>query len=126
VPSHWSFAEAAGLAATAPVGYGALVVRAGLKKGETVLVHGAAGGLGLMAVQVAKAVGARVIATGGSEEKLAVTRRFGADETVNYSDPNWHQNVLALTVGEGVDVVYDSVGLVVSNVLLCLAPVDRN
>lgn len=114
IPRGWSFADAAGLAATASVGYGGLVIRAELKKGETVLIHGAAGGLGLMAVQVAKAMGAKVIATSGSDEKLEVARRFGADGVVNYGKGDWWKEVMTLTDGAGVDVVYDSVGLVVS------------
>ena len=65
-----------------------------------------------MAVQIAKAIGARVIATAGSREKLAVARRFGADEIINYNDGEWWEEVLKLTNGEGVNVVYDSVGLV--------------
>lgn len=80
------------------------------------LIHAAAGGLGLMAVQIAKAVGCRVIATAGSREKLDVARRFGADEVVDYVEyaEEWWKKVLELTKGEGVDVVYDVVGLVVS------------
>jgi NADPH2:quinone reductase len=77
-----------------------------------VLIHAAAGGLGLMAVQIAKAVGAKVIATAGSKEKLDVAKRFGADEVVNYDEGEWWKTVLELTRGEGVDIVYDSVGLV--------------
>lgn len=68
--------------------------------------------MGLMAVQIAKAVGARVIATAGSKEKLEVAKRFGADDVVSYDDTDWWKQVLTLTNGEGVDVVYDSVGLV--------------
>ena len=113
IPNHWDFEEAAGLAATAPVSYGALVVRCSLKKGECVLIHAAAGGLGLMAVQIAKAVGARVIATASSKEKLDVAKSFGADECVNYNSiPEWWKEILCLTEGNGVDVVYDPVGLV--------------
>jgi NADPH2:quinone reductase len=124
IPSSWSFKEAAGLAYTAPVSYGALVVRGGLKKGETVLIHAAAGGLGSMAVQISKAVGARVIATAGSLEKVAVAKRLGADEGVNYSDPEWYKEVLSLTDGKGVDVVFDSVGLVDKS-LKCLKQMGR-
>ena len=113
LPPQWDFAAAAGLAATAPVSYGALVLRGELKKGETVLIHAAAGGLGLMAVQIAKAVGAIVIATASTEEKLQVAKRYGADECVDYcNDPEWYKEVLRLTRGKGVDVVFDSVGLV--------------
>ncbi|KAL3418530.1 zeta-crystallin [Phlyctema vagabunda] len=109
----WSFRDAAGIAATAPVSYGALIIRGKLRAGETVLIHAAAGGLGLMAVQIAKAVGATVIATAGSEEKLAVAKRFGADHCVNYNvNEDWWRLVLELTDGHGVEVVYDSVGLV--------------
>ncbi|RDW73294.1 hypothetical protein BP6252_07201 [Coleophoma cylindrospora] len=112
IPASWSFREAAGFGATATVSYGALIIRANLQKGETVLIHAAAGGLGLMAVQIAKAIGARVIATAGSEEKLEVARKFGADECVNYSNKDWYRRVLELTNGRGVEIVYDSVGLV--------------
>ena len=119
IPKHWDFTDAAALAATAPVSYGALVLRSGLKKGEIVLIHAAAGGLGLMAVQIAKAVGARVIATAGSKQKLDVAKQFGADETVNYSsNDDWWREVMELTEGNsGVDVVFDPVGLVVGNFL---------
>ena len=112
MPKDWSFAAGAGLAATASVSYGGLILRGKLKAGETVLIHAAAGGLGLMAVQIAKAVGARVIATAGSKEKLEVARRFGADEVVSYNTEEWWKTVLEMTGGEGVDVVYDTVGLV--------------
>ena len=113
IPSRWDFAEAAGLAATAPVSYGALIVRSGLKRGESVLIHAAAGGLGLMAVQIAKAVGAKVIATASSKEKLDIAKSYGAEECVNYeSDLEWWREILRLTDGNGVDVVFDPVGLV--------------
>jgi len=73
-----------------------------------------------MAVQIAKAVGARVIATASTKEKLAIARRFGADECLNYNDnPEWWKGVIAATDGQGVDVVYDPVGLV-SLSLKCL------
>lgn len=80
------------------------------------LIHAAAGALGLMAVQIAKAVGCRVIATAGSKEKLAIAKRLGADEGIDYVDDadEWWKRVLELTDGQGVDVVYDPVGLVVS------------
>lgn len=112
IPDSWTFAQAAGLAATAPVSYGALITRGRLQKGETVLIHAAAGGLGLMAVQIAKAVGARVIATASSSSKLAVAERFGADECVDYSKPSWVDGIMKMTGGKGVDVVFDPVGLV--------------
>lgn len=124
MPDNWTFAEAAGLAATAPVSYGALMLRAELKQGETVLIHAAAGGLGLMAVQIAKSAGARVIATAGSKRKLAVAKSFGADECIDYSSGNWWQTVLKATDGHGVAVVFDPVGLVDKS-LKCLKQKGR-
>ncbi|KAI0845660.1 NAD(P)-binding protein [Daldinia vernicosa] len=113
VPQGWSFADAAGLFITAPTSYSALVLRADVKAGDWVLVHAAAGGVGLAAVQVAKAFGATVIATAGTPHKLEVARRFGADHVVDYRDPNWPDQVKKLTPkGRGVDIVYDPVGLV--------------
>ncbi|CZR56041.1 related to quinone reductase [Phialocephala subalpina] len=126
IPSSWDFVSAAGLAATAPVSYGALILRAKLQPGETVLVHAAAGALGLMAVQIAKAVGCRVIGTAGSREKMEVARRFGADNVVDYvkNEDGWWEKVLEITRGEGVDVVLDSVGLVDKS-LKCLKQKGR-
>jgi NADPH2:quinone reductase len=113
VPKGWSFFEAAGLFVTAPTSYGALVIRAQVKKGDWVLVHAAAGGVGLAAVQIAKAFGATVVATAGSQHKLDVAKRFGADYAVNYNDEDWPLQVKKLTPkGRGVDIVYDPVGLV--------------
>lgn len=113
VPEGWSFKEAAGLFVTAPTSYGALVVRAGVKPGDYVLVHAAAGGVGLAAVQVAKAFGAIVIATAGTKRKLEVAKAFGADHVVDYTDEKWPEVVKKLTPkGRGVDIVYDPVGMV--------------
>ncbi|PNY28292.1 Uncharacterized protein TCAP_01791 [Tolypocladium capitatum] len=113
VPEGWSFQEAAGLFVTAPTSYGALVVRANVKRGDHVLVHAAAGGVGLAAVQVAKAFGATVIATASTPRKLEIAKAFGADHVLSYADPEWPAKVKALTPGNrGVDIVYDPVGLV--------------
>ncbi|KAK7404134.1 hypothetical protein QQX98_010092 [Neonectria punicea] len=113
VPQGWSFHEAAGLFVTAPTSYGALVVRAGIKKGDYVLVHAAAGGVGLAAVQVAKAFGATVIATASTQRKLDIAKAFGVDHVVSYNDASWPAKVKALTPSSrGVDIVYDPVGLV--------------
>ncbi|KAK3180877.1 hypothetical protein K4F52_007835 [Lecanicillium sp. MT-2017a] len=113
VPEGWSYQDAAGLFVTAPTSYGALVVRAGIKKGDTVLVHAAAGGVGLAAVQVAKAFGATVIATASTPRKLEIAKSFGADHVISYNDAEWPAKVKALTPGKkGVDIVYDPVGLV--------------
>ncbi|KAI1120617.1 hypothetical protein F5Y10DRAFT_120948 [Nemania abortiva] len=112
MPQGWSFTDAAGLFVTAPTSYGALVLRAGVKAGDWVLVHAAAGGVGLAAVQVAKAFGATVIATAGTARKLEVARAFGADHVIDYRDASWPDQVRKLTKGRGVDIVYDPVGLV--------------
>jgi NADPH2:quinone reductase len=109
VPKGWSFSDAAGLFVTAPTSYGALVTRAGVKEG----VHAAAGGVGLAAVQVAKAFGATVIATAGTKHKLDVAKSFGADFTLDYTDPTWPDMVKKLTPkGRGVDIVFDPVGMI--------------
>lgn len=102
------------LAAAFPMTYGttihALKQRAGLKAGETLLVLGAAGGVGLSAVQVGKAMGAKVIAAASTDEKLELCHANGADETINYSDGDLKSKVKALTGGKGADVIYDPVG----------------
>ena len=121
VPSNWDFLHAAGLFVTAPTSYAALVARANVKKGDFVLVHAAAGGVGLAAVQIAKAFGATVIATAGSQRKLQVTKDFGADFTVEYNQEGWVEQVRNLTpAGRGVDIVFDPVGMV-NNSLRCTA-----
>lgn len=100
--------------ATIPIAYGttyhALVDRAALRPGETLLVLGAAGGVGVAAVELGKALGARVIAAASSDEKLAFCREHGADEVINYSREDLKERVKALTGGAGADVVYDPVG----------------
>ncbi len=88
----------------------ALQTIARLQAGETVLVLGAAGGVGVAAVQIAKALGARVIAAASSDAKRALAREAGADETVDYTQPEWRREVERLTGGQGADVVYDAVG----------------
>ncbi|KAL8713394.1 MAG: hypothetical protein Q9220_002593 [cf. Caloplaca sp. 1 TL-2023] len=121
VPPGWGFPEAAGLMITAPTGYAALVHRAGVKASDFVLIHAAAGGVGLAAVQVAKAFGATVIATAGSKRKLEVAKSFGADYAVDYNQEGWTEEVKKLTPkGRGVDIVFDPVGMVNSS-LKCTA-----
>ncbi|EPS43186.1 hypothetical protein H072_2846 [Dactylellina haptotyla CBS 200.50] len=112
IPDSWTFEDAAGLYVTVPTSYAALTIRANVKEKEWVLVHAGAGGVGLAAIQVAKALGAKVIATAGTENKLKLCNSFGADYGVLYNDKSWTQEVLKLTGGRGVDVVYDPVGLV--------------
>lgn len=106
-------AAAAGLFVTAPTCYAALVLRAKLQHGEWVLIHAAAGGIGLAAVQIAKGLGGFVIAAAGTASKLEIARKYGADKTVDYSKPGWEVEVKKMTPeGKGVDVVIDPVGLV--------------
>ena len=88
----------------------ALVDRAQLKAGETVLVLGAAGGVGTAAIQIAKAAGARVIAAASTDDKCALCKSIGADATINYSQENLRDSIKALTDGKGPDVIYDPVG----------------
>jgi NADPH2:quinone reductase len=110
MPDGMSFEEAAAFPVAFLTSYGALVMRAGLRAGETVLVTAAAGGVGLAAVQIAKALGARVVAAAGGEEHVRVAREAGADVGVDYRDPGWGARVMEATGGRGVDVVVESVG----------------
>lgn len=119
VPVGWGGGEddtaaAAGLFVTAPTSYAALVQRAKLQPGEWVLIHAAAGGIGLAAVQIAKALGGFVIAAAGTASKLEIAKRYGADKTVDYSKPGWEAEVVKMTPQgkKGVDVVIDPVGMV--------------
>lgn len=127
VPKGWSFEDAAGLFVTAPTSYGGLVHRAGVKSGDWVLVHAAAGGVGLSAVQIAKAKGATVIATAGTERKREIAKEFGADFVIDYTDKNWPEVVKKLCAEKrtgngkaGVDIVYDPVGMIEAS-LKCVA-----
>jgi NADPH2:quinone reductase len=110
IPDAMDFATAAAF----PIAYGtahfALTHRGRLTAGEALLVLGAAGGVGLAAIEVGKLLGARVIAAASNSEKLAVARQHGADETINYLSEDLRDRVYALTNGKGVDVVFDPVG----------------
>jgi NADPH2:quinone reductase len=110
IPEGVSDAIAAGLSVTYGTAIHGLKDRGRLRAGETVAVLGAAGGAGLAAVEIAKLMGARVIAVASSEEKLAVCREHGADELLNYRATDLKEGLRALTGGTGVDVVYDCVG----------------
>jgi NADPH2:quinone reductase len=110
IPPGVPFDIAASFVMTYGTSYHALKDRAALKSGETLLVLGAAGGVGLAAVELGRALGARVIAAASSDEKLAVCREHGAHETVNYESEDLRERIKALTDGRGVDVVYDPVG----------------
>jgi len=97
-----------------------------VQAGQTLLVHGAAGGVGLAAIEIGKILGATVIATAGSAEKLAVARAHGADHVINYREREFRDEVLSLTKGEGVNAVYDPVGGdVFMQSLRCMAPEAR-
>lgn len=110
VPEGWSFAEGAAFRVGATTAYNGLVHRAGLKRREVLLVHGATGGVGMAAVQLGKHLGAHVIATGGDDAKLEVVRAQGADFTINYRDTDFVPLVKSLSDGRGADVIYDPVG----------------
>ncbi len=110
IPDSMDFDIAAGFPITYGTAHGALVWRAELQPGETLLVHGAAGGVGLAAVEVGKALGAEVIATAGGPEKLEIARAHGADHLVDYRSEDIRERVKALTGGRGADVVFDPVG----------------
>lgn len=110
LPDGLTFEQGAGFAVTYGTSYHALKQSASLQPGETALVLGAAGGVGITAVEIAKTMGARVIAAASTEDKLEFARSAGADETINYSDLPLKETVKTMTDGQGVDVVYDPVG----------------
>lgn len=110
MPKTLSFEEAAAGPLVLITAWGGLYDRAGLREGQTALVHAGAGGVGHVAIQLAKLRGARVITTVGDAEKAALARRWGADEVVNYRERDFAAAVNELTGGEGADVVFDTVG----------------
>ncbi|KAG7098570.1 hypothetical protein E1B28_000503 [Marasmius oreades] len=121
LPDILTYDEGAGLYVTWPTSYEGLVGRANMKPGEWVLVTAAAGGVGIVAVQLAKLLGGKVIAAAGSNEKMEVAKRFGgADFVVDYTKPGWQKEVSKITGGKGVDVVYDPVGLI-QDTFKCIA-----
>ena len=110
LPDGIDFASAAAFTLAYGTSHHAVVDRAALKAGETLLVLGAAGGVGLAAVEIGKALGARVIAAASSAEKLALCVEHGADATINYASENLRERIKALTGGHGPDVIFDPVG----------------
>lgn len=110
LPEGFSYVDAAAFIMIYATSHHALADRAQLKAGETVLVLGAAGGVGTSAIQIAKALGAKVIAAASTDEKCALCKSIGADATINYSTENLRDAVKALTDGQGPDVIYDPVG----------------
>ena len=110
MPDAMDFTTAAAFSMTYGTAIHALKQRGALQAGETLLVLGASGGVGLAAIEIGKAMGARVIAAASSAEKLEVARQAGADELINYQDEDVRERLKTLTKGQGVDVVIDPVG----------------
>lgn len=110
LPPAFTFEDAASFLCTYGTSYHGLMDRAQLKAGETVLVLGAAGGVGTAAIQISKAAGAKIIAAASSDEKCALCTSLGAHATINYSEQNLRDELQSLTGGRGPDVVYDPVG----------------
>lgn len=110
MPDAMPFDEAAAFTMTYGTSYHAFRQRGGLQPGETVLILGAAGGVGLAAVELAKAMGARVIAAASSPEKLALCRQYGADATIDYGSEDLRAGIRRVTQSGAVDIVYDPVG----------------
>ncbi len=110
MPADMSFDIAAAITLTYGTSHHAVVDRAQLKAGETMLVLGAAGGVGLAAIDIGKALGARVIAAASSDEKLEICKEHGADATINYTTQDLREAIKQTTGGKGPDVIYDPVG----------------
>ena len=110
LPDGFPFVDAAAFIMIYGTSHHALLDRAQLKAGETVLVLGAAGGVGTAAIQIAKVAGARVIAAASTDDKCALCKTLGADATINYAKVNLRESIKALTDGKGPDVIYDPVG----------------
>lgn len=126
VPDGVDLREAAIIPLTYGTAYAALHWRGGLIEGQTLLVHGAAGGVGLPTVELGKLAGARVLAVGSSLERLSLARAHGADEVLLHTEPDLSQRVKALTDGRGADLVFDPVGGDLFNeTLRCTAPLGR-
>jgi NADPH2:quinone reductase len=125
IPEGMPAADACALGIAYQTSYLALVDRARLQAGETLVVHAAAGGVGLAALQIGKALGARVIA-GASKDKLEFCKEQGADEAIDTRDPSWVERVRELTGGRGADVIYESVGGdILEGSLKCIAWAGR-
>ena len=110
MPDEMDFVTGAAFVMTYGTSIHALMDRAELREGETLLVLGAAGGVGLAAVELGKLMGARVIAAASSDEKLAVCKQYGADDVINYDTEDLRERIRTITGGRGVDVIFDPVG----------------
>ncbi|WWC61711.1 uncharacterized protein I303_104296 [Kwoniella dejecticola CBS 10117] len=121
IPEGVTFEEAATIPLTTTTSYAALVDRANAQPGEWVLVHAGAGGVGLAACQIAKALGCKVIATASSESKRSICVQHGkVNAVVDYSREDWQKEVMRITQGKGVNVVFDPVGMIIPS-LKCVA-----
>ena len=119
MPLNFSFEEGAGFRVAAQTAYVALVERAKVKEEETLLVLGAAGGVGMAGIQLGKALGANVIAVSSSKQKQKICKEMGANHSIGYN--NLQNNILDITFGKGVDIIYDPVGgNYFSNALKCI------
>ena len=107
LPDSYSYAEGAGIVVQFATAWNALVIQAQAGPGEAVLIHGGAGGVGMAALQLAKIMGCRVLATAGTPEKCALCQGLGADGVINYREGNFAESALKLTEGRGVDVIVD-------------------
>ncbi|KUM31319.1 NAD(P)H-quinone oxidoreductase [Arthrobacter sp. EpRS66] len=110
IPDELSIEEAAALPEVSATVVSNLFIEGGLEQGQAILIHGGAGGIGSMAIQLAKAAGARVFVTASSAEKLAYCQELGADEGINYREEDFEQRVGELTNGQGVDLILDVIG----------------
>ncbi|WP_394493213.1 NAD(P)H-quinone oxidoreductase [Shewanella sp. ENK2] len=110
IPKGYSFEQAAALPETYFTVWGNMMIRAGLSKGESVLIHGGSGGIGTTAIQIAKAMGARVFVTSGSDEKCQYCLQQGAELAINYHTQDFVEPILNATDGQGVNVVFDIAG----------------
>ncbi len=126
IPEAMSFEEGAAMPVIYQTSYFALTHRTQIERGEWLLVHAGAGGVGMSATQIGKALGARVIVTAGSEEKLEFCLSQGAEYALNYRDASWVDQVRQITGGRGADVIYDPVGGEVFDLSTkCIAPEGR-
>lgn len=126
IPDSLSFESSTLFPTIYATAYAGLKWRAGLRPGETLLVHGAAGASGLAAVEIGRALGAMVIATAGGDRKIEAVKQYGADHAIDYRQGDFRDRVLELTRGRGADVVFDPVGGdVFDESLRCIAPLGR-
>lgn len=126
IPKGMDWPQAAALPVVYHTSYYALKDRAGLKSGEWLLVHAAASGTGMSAIQLGRAFGAHVIATAGSPEKLEFARRLGAEHALDYREAVWVDEAKQITGGRGADVIYDPVGGDIFDLSTkCIAPLGR-